>query len=69
MKKIYRVPDMHCNNCVMRLEGLEDTLPGVRRVQASYHRQELIVEFDAAQVSEAEIIAAAQKLGYHLKAV
>ena len=36
MKKIFRVPDMECPNCAMHLEGLEDELPGVKRVAASY---------------------------------
>jgi copper chaperone CopZ len=67
MKKVYQVPDMHCSACVMRLEGLEDQLPGIRRIEASYHRQQMTVEFDESKVDEAKIIAAAQKLGYHLQ--
>ena len=46
MKKSYRVPDMHCVACAMRLEALEDQVPGVRRIDASYRRQQLVVEFD-----------------------
>jgi hypothetical protein len=29
------VTDIHCTACVMRLEGLEDDLPGVKRIRAS----------------------------------
>jgi copper chaperone CopZ len=55
---------MHCSACVMRLEGLEDDLPGIRRISASYHRQEMEVEWDEAVLSEAQIIAAVKEAGY-----
>lgn len=64
MKKTYIVPDMHCANCVMRLESLEDELPGIYRIEASYHKQQMLVEFDEAQVSEEQILAAARQKGY-----
>lgn len=64
MKKAYTVPDMHCANCVMRLEALEDELPGIKRIDASYHKQQMIVEFDEKQVSEAQILEAIKKKGY-----
>ena len=64
MKQTFRVPDMHCPMCVMTLEGLEDTLPGIRRIAASYRKQRLEVEYDETQVSEAQITAAVAALGY-----
>lgn len=64
MKKTYTVLDMHCANCVMRLESLEDELPGIKRINASYHKQQMVVEFDEKQVSEAQILEAAKKKGY-----
>jgi len=48
----------------MRLEGLEDDLPGVRDINASYHKQQMIVEFDEKVLSDEQIIAAVKKLGY-----
>lgn len=66
MKQVFDVPDMHCPACVMRLEGIEDELPGIRRIAASYRKQRLEVEYDEAQVSEAQIVAAAEALGYPL---
>lgn len=59
------VPDMHCASCVMRLEGLEDTLPGIISIQASYRRQSMDVEYDPACVTSVKIIEAVQLLGYH----
>jgi copper chaperone CopZ len=64
VKQVFRVTDMHCTNCVMRLEGLEDDLPGVRRVQASYKKQQMEVEYDETAISAAQIVAAIQRLGY-----
>jgi copper chaperone CopZ len=64
LKQTFRVSDMHCSACVMRLEGLEDDLPGVRQVRASYLKQQVEVEYDEAQVTAAQIIAAIQRLGY-----
>lgn len=63
-KKIFRVPDMHCSACVMRLEGIEDELAGVKRVIASYRKQQMEVEYDEAQVTPQQIITAAKKHGY-----
>lgn len=64
IKKTFRVTDMHCTNCVMRIEGLEDDLPGVKRVSASYQRGQMTVEFDETAVTEAQILAAVERLGY-----
>jgi len=65
MKKIFRVRDMECPNCAMHLEGLEDELPGVERISASYKKQVMEVEFDETKLSVEEIIAAANAIGYH----
>ncbi|MBN2386686.1 MAG: heavy-metal-associated domain-containing protein [Anaerolineales bacterium] len=65
MKKIIRVPDMHCPNCAMRLEGIEDSLPGIKQIDASYKKQRLVVEFDESVVDETQILAAVEDLGYH----
>jgi len=60
----YRIPDMHCSACVMKLEGLEDDLPGVKMVQASYHKQNVLVEFDDSMLDETAIREAIRELGY-----
>ncbi|MBN2393175.1 MAG: heavy-metal-associated domain-containing protein [Anaerolineae bacterium] len=67
MKQTFHVPDMHCPSCVMRLEGLEDELPGIRHIAASYRKQRLEVEYDETAVGEAQIVAAAEALGYALQ--
>jgi len=67
MKVIFTVANMHCSNCAMRLEGLEDDLPGVQRVRASYHKQQMDVEFDPQQICQEQIVQAAAEIGYELK--
>lgn len=64
VKKIFRVSDMHCTACAMRLEGIEDELAGIAQITASYRKQQMEVEYDESQVTDAMIIAAAKKHGY-----
>ncbi|HEX9117639.1 MAG TPA: heavy-metal-associated domain-containing protein [Anaerolineae bacterium] len=63
-KQVFRVTDMHCSSCVMRLEGLEDDLPGVRRIKASYQKQQMEVEYDEKQLTPDQIVFAIRRLGY-----
>ena len=63
-KQVFRVLDMHCTNCVMTIEGLEDDLPGVKSVRASYHKGTVEVEYDEKRLTEAKIKDAIGKLGY-----
>ena len=68
-KAILRVPDMHCSACVMRLEGIEDELDGVRRITASYRKQQMDVEYDESRVTVEQIVAAAKQHGYTARPV
>jgi copper chaperone len=65
MKRTFRVPDMQCPNCAMQLEGLEDELPGVKRINASYRKLAMEVEFDESKISAEQIMAAANAIGFH----
>ena len=55
---------MHCSNCVMALESLEDELPGVRSIRASYRKGEMIVEYDETRISVEAILRAVKQAGY-----
>jgi copper chaperone CopZ len=55
---------MHCSNCSIRLQSLEDDLQGVFQVDASYHKQQLIVRYDETVTNLVEIIRAIAELGY-----
>ncbi len=64
IKKTFRIPDMSCSNCAMKLESLEDTLDGVKEINASYHKLQMTVEYDEKKLSDEQIIAAVKKKGY-----
>jgi copper chaperone CopZ len=64
IKKIFKVEDMHCANCAMRIESIEDDLSGIKEVNASYVKQQMIVEYDENAVSVDEIITAVKQKGY-----
>ena len=64
IKKTFKVPDMSCTNCAMKLESLEDTLDGVKEINASYHKLQMIVEYDESKLTDEQIIAAVKKKGY-----
>ncbi|HBY09279.1 MAG TPA: copper-binding protein [Chloroflexi bacterium] len=64
LKKTFRVDGMHCSGCVMRVEGIEDELPGIKSIEASYKKGQMQVTFDERQVSSEQIIAAVGQKGY-----
>ncbi len=64
LKKTFKVEDMTCANCAMKLEALEDTLEGVKEINASYHRLEMVIEYDEAKLTDEQIVAAVKKKGY-----
>jgi copper chaperone CopZ len=64
LKKTFRVSDMHCSNCAMKIESLEDDLPGVKSVSASYQKGLVMVEFDETRLSIEDIIQVIKKQGY-----
>ena len=64
LKQTFRVADMSCTNCAMKLESLEDSLDGVKEINASYHKLTMIIEYDETKLTADQIIAAVKKKGY-----
>ena len=64
IKRTFKVSDMTCTNCAMKLESLEDVLDGVKEINASYHRLEMVIEYDESKLTTDQIIAAVKKKGY-----
>ena len=64
IKKTFKVPDMSCTNCAMKLESLEDSLDGVKEINASYHKLEMLIIYDESKLTDEQIIAAVKKKGY-----
>jgi copper chaperone CopZ len=63
-RKVFKVLDMQCTNCPMIIESIEDVLPGILNISASYHKQQVVVDFDDTSLSEEQIISAIEKKGY-----
>jgi len=64
IRKTFNIPDMTCTNCAMKLESLEDILDGVKEINASYHKLQMVIEYDESKLTEEQIIAAVKKKGY-----
>lgn len=62
--KTFKITDMHCVNCAMTIQSLEDDLPGVKKVDASYRNGTATIEFDETITTSDEIVDAIKKLGY-----
>ena len=60
---------MTCSNCAMKLESLEDDLDGVKEINASYHRLEMVIEYDESKLTEEQIVSAVKKKGYQAVSV
>ena len=63
-KIVLKITGMECPNCAMILESIEDNLRGVIRVEASYRKAQLTVEYDPTQLTEETIKQAVKRLGY-----
>ena len=64
VKKTFKISDMTCSACAMKLENLEDVLDGVKEINASYHRLEMEIEYDDAKLSYEQIVTAVKNKGY-----
>jgi copper chaperone CopZ len=48
----------------MKLESLEDSLEGVKEINASYHKLQMVIVYDESKLDEEKIIAAVKRKGY-----
>lgn len=64
LKQTFRVEDMSCSNCAMKLESLEDTLDGVKEINASYHKLTMVIEYDETKLTPQQIVEAVKRKGY-----
>jgi len=64
IKQTFNILDMHCSNCPIVLESIEDDLVGVKRISASYAKGTMLVEFDETVLNVEQILAAIEKKGY-----
>ncbi|MCS7014262.1 MAG: heavy-metal-associated domain-containing protein [Chloroherpetonaceae bacterium] len=63
-KVSFSVEGMVCTSCEQSIQTKLAKLDGVRSVEASTAKKCAVVEFDASKVSEQELIATIESLGY-----
>ena len=61
-----KIKGMECPNCSMILERIEDKLKEVTLAEASYHKSQMIVEYDESQITEDQIKAEVKRMGYEV---
>lgn len=61
---IIRVEGMFCGHCEIAIQDALRKLPGVHKAKASKRKKQATIEYDPAQVSLAEIVAAIERTGY-----
>lgn len=64
-----KIQGMECPNCSMLLERIEDKLKGVIMAEASYHKAQMVVEYNETQITEEQIKAEVQRMGYKVTAI
>ena len=60
----FKINDMSCSSCVMKIEELEDKLPGVGKIAVNFKKHQMTAEFDESEISPHTIAEAVTKLGY-----
>lgn len=68
-KKVFRVKGMHCPNCAMRIEGIEDSVTGIQRIDVNYVTEMMVVEYDESLVGDDEISTEVEEMGYRIEIV
>ena len=68
VKREFAVGGMHCGGCVKSVTRAVSQLSGVRRVDVSLEKNAATVEYDAAAVAPAAIVAAIEAAGFEASA-
>lgn len=61
-----QIEGMECPNCSMILESIEDSLAGIKKAEASYHKAQLTLEYNESELSINQIAAEVKRLGYNV---
>ena len=60
----FTISNMTCNSCVMHIEELEDTLPGVNKIEVNFKKHKMVAEFDETKITSQVIADSVINLGY-----
>lgn len=56
--------NINYSSCVMHLEGMEDELDGIEKVDVHFKKQTMMVDYDQEKISSEGIVTAVTKMGY-----
>jgi len=65
-KVTLKIKGMECPNCSMNLERIEDKLKGVLFAEASYRKEQMVLEYDESLVDMDQIRGEIIRLGYEV---
>ena len=68
-KVTLKITGMECPNCSLNLERIEDKLKGVVFAEASYRKEQMVVEYDDTVLTLEQIKAEVKRLGYEVAGV
>ena len=68
VKREFAVVGMHCGGCVQSVTRAVSRVSGVQKVDVSLEKSAATVEFDAAAVAPAAIVAAIEAAGFEASA-
>lgn len=65
VKKVkLQIEGMHCTSCAMNIDFDLEDLDGVKKVQTSYAKQEVEIEYDVEKIEIDKIIQQVKATGY-----
>ncbi len=70
MKKVvFKIKGMHCVSCALNIDGELEDNKGVKSSRTHYAKSETIVEYEQNKISEANLKAIIEKLGYQAETI
>lgn len=66
MKRVLKVPTIHCMGCVESIKSKVTGLPGIQEFSGDPDAKTVAVSFDTAAVDEAKIREAIQRSGHQV---
>jgi transposase/copper chaperone CopZ len=64
---IFRIRNMHCDDCAALIDDTLRAIPGVRTAHATYRTREIQVELDRLRTSPETVTAAITELGFQVR--
>jgi len=60
----FELTNISCSSCAMHIEGLEDDIEGIEKVDVNFKKRVMKVQYDPEAVTPEMIMTAVTKMGY-----